>query len=156
MSVCIACHSEILPGSRWCSICRVSALSPSQGTLASPGKRFGAFFLDAAAPFVALLLIAGIAAALGTIAWLFVLGYFVWALFLFSRGTTPGKNMLRLTVIGENGQPASFWRMLLREWPGRFLSGLFFGLGYLWILFDRDRQAWHDKLASTFVVDRGS
>jgi len=44
--------------------------------------------------------------------------------------------------------------MLLREWIGRWLSGLLFGLGYLWILLDKDRQAWHDKLASTYVVER--
>jgi uncharacterized RDD family membrane protein YckC len=44
--------------------------------------------------------------------------------------------------------------MLLRERIGRWLSGLVFGLGYLWILLDKDRQAWYDKLASTYVVER--
>jgi uncharacterized RDD family membrane protein YckC len=26
------------------------------------------------------------------------------------------------------------------------------GLGFLWIVFDEDRQGWHDKIAGTLVV----
>jgi len=37
---------------------------------------------------------------------------------------------------------------------GRFLSGLFLGLGYFWALFDRNAQAWHDKLAGTVVIQK--
>jgi uncharacterized RDD family membrane protein YckC len=33
-----------------------------------------------------------------------------------------------------------------------FLSLLPLGLGFLWIAFDRDRQAWHDKVAGTVVI----
>jgi uncharacterized RDD family membrane protein YckC len=38
----------------------------------------------------------------------------------------------------------------------RGLSGIFslavVGLGFLWILRDAERQAWHDKIAGTYVV----
>src|SRR5690606_15441256 len=47
---------------------------------------------------------------------------------------------------------AGFLTMLFREWIGKWISGLIFGLGFLWILFDRDNQGWHAKIASTYVV----
>ncbi|MCL6558264.1 MAG: RDD family protein, partial [Firmicutes bacterium] len=45
-----------------------------------------------------------------------------------------------------------FLTMLIREWIGKWISGLILGLGFLWILFDRDNQGWHDKLMSTYVI----
>jgi len=86
----------------------------------------------------------GLLAGLG----MFVL-YVIWALRLFAHGTTPGKRVLGMRVIKENGDPAGFGTMLLREWIGKIISGMILSLGYLWILIDKDRQAWHDKLAST-------
>lgn len=71
---------------------------------------------------------------------------------LFSRGTTPGKNLLGMRVIKEDGQHAGFLTMLIRECIGKWISGLVFALGFLWILFDRDNQGWHDKLMSTYVI----
>jgi uncharacterized RDD family membrane protein YckC len=41
---------------------------------------------------------------------------------------------------------------VLRHVIGYPLSALFFGLGVFWMLWDRRRQAWHDKLAKTVVV----
>ncbi|HNR59128.1 MAG TPA: RDD family protein [Methanothrix sp.] len=26
-------------------------------------------------------------------------------------------------------------------------------LGYIWVLFDKKRQGWHDKIAGTYVVN---
>jgi len=43
--------------------------------------------------------------------------------------------------------------MLVREWVGKLISGMVLSLGYLWILLDRDRQRWHDKLVSTYVIE---
>ena len=47
-----------------------------------------------------------------------------------------------------------FFMMLVREWAAKWVSGLAFGMGFVWILFDRDRQGWHDKLMSTYVVEK--
>jgi len=30
-----------------------------------------------------------------------------------------------------------------------------FGLGYIWIAFDKNKQAWHDKIAGTYVIKAG-
>lgn len=126
------------------------------GVLASPAKRLGAHVIDMILPFCLLLGVGGmgwISNSAGIVG-LLTLAYIVWAIILFSHGTTPGKNMLGMDVVDEDGRPATFWRMLLREWVGKFISGVVFGLGYLWILIDKDRQGWHDKLASTYVVVR--
>ena len=40
----------------------------------------------------------------------------------------------------------------VREVVGKFLSGLVLCLGYLWMLWDAERQCWHDKLVGTRVV----
>jgi len=44
-----------------------------------------------------------------------------------------------------------FSRGLLR-WAGMEISGVVLFLGYLWILIDKKKQGWHDKIAGTYVV----
>jgi uncharacterized RDD family membrane protein YckC len=153
MALCRSCNSEVAPGSRWCSVCHAN-IAGEAATLASPGKRLGAFVLDVAIPFGALIVMLGLAGATESFGFgmLLFFGYWIWAFRLFTRGTTPGKMMLGLRVMKEAGPTAGFGTMLLRETVGKWISGLVFALGYLWILFDRDRQGWHDKLASTYVV----
>jgi len=155
-ATCASCGSAVLPGSRWCPLCHASVLPGLPGVLASPAKRLGAHVIDMFLPFCLLLAFGGFAALShrGSVFGALMLAYVVWAIVLFARGTTPGKNMLGMDVVDEQGQPATFWRMLLREWIGKFISGVVCGLGYLWILIDKDRQGWHDKLASTYVVVR--
>lgn len=73
-------------------------------------------------------------------------------LFIWKYGHTPGKKLLQLRVVNTAYQPVSFGTALLRESIGKWLSGLFLNLGYLWVFINGRRQAWHDKLAKTFVV----
>jgi hypothetical protein len=54
-----------------------------------------------------------------------------------------------------NGQIPGFWRMVLREGIGKTVSGVFLGLGFFWAIWDKDNQAWHDKIAGTVVVRAG-
>lgn len=166
MAQCRSCTAEIAPGTRWCGVCRANVLNQEVGRLASPGKRLGAYFLDLFVPVVSIFLIlgaAGVAAIAGGGEEAFGIGlllgmvllpaYVVWAFILFTKGMTPGKKLLGMRVIKEDGTSAGFFRMLVREWVGKTISGLIFSLGFLWILFDRDKQGWHDKLMSTYVVE---
>ena len=58
-----------------------------------------------------------------------------------------------MRVVREDWTSQGLPIMLIRETIEEFLiSPLIFSLGYLWILFDKDRQAWHDKLVSTYVI----
>lgn len=87
------------------------------------------------------------------IAWfLLVTGYFV--LFHGIGGKTIGKWLLGLKVVGANGTPVTYGRAFLR-WVGTMIC-IFFGLGFLWILCNKERRGWHDLLARTWVVrERG-
>lgn len=67
-------------------------------------------------------------------------------------GRTPGKLLLDLRVVNaRTGEPPGYVRAFVR-YIGYFLSALPLGLGFLWIVFDRQRQGLHDKLAGTRVV----
>lgn len=57
-----------------------------------------------------------------------------------------------MRVYKTGGEPAGFGTMLVRETVGKFISGLVFSPGYLWIIFDREHQGWHDKIAGTVVL----
>jgi uncharacterized RDD family membrane protein YckC len=85
--------------------------------------------------------------ALGVL--LFVPLYFIafWTL----AGATPGKRLLGLRIV-HDGQPKIAWPRALWRFIGYFLSALPLFLGYLWVFRDKQRQAWHDKLADTHVV----
>lgn len=73
--------------------------------------------------------------------------------FLHKTGSTPGKRALHLKVVSVSDEPLSVGRLILREVVGKMISGFFGSLGYFWYLFDEKRQAWHDKIAHTIVLD---
>ncbi len=67
------------------------------------------------------------------------------------RGATVGGTICHLQVVRLDGRPMDWPTAVVRA-LGCFLSLLFAGLGFLWIAFDREHQAWHDKIAGTVVV----
>ena len=79
--------------------------------------------------------------------------YFVLIGGFLAQGLTPGKYIMHLRVIDvRTHQAAGLWTMIIREVFGKFVSGMAFYLGYLWILIDPNSQTWHDRLAQTVVV----
>lgn len=68
------------------------------------------------------------------------------------NGQTPGKRMMRIRVVRKDGAKISWFDAFLREVVGKFISAFFLLLGYLWMLWDADKQTWHDKIASTIVI----
>lgn len=70
-------------------------------------------------------------------------------------GRTPGKALLRLSVV-TSGPPVPTPGIGLKSASVRFLawnlSGALLGIGYLLVLFRKDRRALHDLLAGTRVV----
>jgi len=80
---------------------------------------------------------------------LLVVGFF--GLFWTRRGQTLGMASWRLRVEREDGHLLG-WGDTLRRLGWSLLSLLPLGLGYLWILFDPLRRAWHDRLSGTRVV----
>ena len=51
----------------------------------------------------------------------------------------------------NGGGPIGYSRALVR-FLMRIISGAVFYLGYLWMLWDKEKQCWHDKAANDVVV----
>jgi len=80
--------------------------------------------------------------------------YVVYNAFLNADGrATLGKWLLGIRVLTTQGEPLGIGRSLVRA-LGYFLSGIFLELGFLWAAAHPMRQAWHDLLAGTVVVER--
>jgi uncharacterized RDD family membrane protein YckC len=122
------------------------------GPRADFGSRLGAAFIDGAILFVAFLVVGIVTNGKGgPIVWLGGIAYY--AYFEGSAsGQTVGKRATSIRVISSlEAGPIGFGRGLLR-YLGKVISGMALGLGYLWMLWDPERQTWQDKIANTFVV----
>lgn len=67
-------------------------------------------------------------------------------------GQTPGKMVLRIKVVRQDGSPVGYGRAAFREVPAKFLSGIIFGIGYLMVIFDEQKRALHDRMSDTYVI----
>ncbi|BCA78782.1 RDD family protein [Desulfuromonas sp. AOP6] len=67
-------------------------------------------------------------------------------------GQTPGKMAVRIKVIRTDGANIGYGSALLRETIGKGISTILFGIGYLMVAFDSQKQGLHDKIASTYVI----
>jgi uncharacterized RDD family membrane protein YckC/cytoskeletal protein CcmA (bactofilin family) len=76
-----------------------------------------------------------------------VYGACMWKL----RGSTVGGIVCDLRVVRVDGRPIEWDTAIVRA-LGCFLSLAVCGLGFIWIAFDQNHQAWHDKIAGTVVV----
>lgn len=76
--------------------------------------------------------------------------YFIIADVRFGR--TAGKALMGIRVMRRSGRKLTWSEAIAREVGGKIISGLPAGLGFLWAIVDRDRQAVHDKIAGSYVV----
>ena len=70
--------------------------------------------------------------------------------FWLAAGQTPGKRIMGVRIVRRDGGRVGLWNVI-RRFFGYWLSCVFF-LGFLWILVDDQRQAWHDSLSGTIVI----
>jgi uncharacterized RDD family membrane protein YckC len=75
-------------------------------------------------------------------------GYFV--VFHGLEGKTVGKWLLRLRVVGPRMGTIGYRRALLRWVAMVGVAPLL--LGFLWVLWSREKRGWHDFLARTWVI----
>jgi uncharacterized RDD family membrane protein YckC len=68
-----------------------------------------------------------------------------------TRGSTIGGSVFDLRVVRLDGRPID-WETAIVRALSCFLSMVVVGLGFIWIAFDGNKQAWHDKIAGTVVV----
>ena len=75
--------------------------------------------------------------------------------FLTSKfGGGIGKLIAGIQVVNPEGQKISFKRAFFRNYIGYTVSAIILYAGFIWILIDKQRQAWHDQVANTYVVTR--
>ena len=68
------------------------------------------------------------------------------------RGQTVGKMALSIRVLDlKEGGSIGYGRAFVRQLV-KIVSGAVILLGYLWMLWDREKQTWHDKAAGSVVV----
>ena len=123
---------------------------PEQLQTASPGRRLGGWALDG--------LVFGAT---------FAIGWLIWFLIVAQRGQTPGKQMLGMYIMREDGSRAGGWYTILREIviKGGYnlaisalsgstggLGSLLWPIGPLWCTWDREHQCLWDKVVSTYVA----
>ncbi len=84
--------------------------------------------------------------------------WFLWNLtYLVGRnGQSWGRKVAGLKVVNSDGASIGFWRALGRNLFAAFVSAPFLYLGFLWVIWDGQKQAWHDKVFRTYVVRRVS
>ncbi|HEY2355198.1 MAG TPA: RDD family protein [Gaiellaceae bacterium] len=69
-----------------------------------------------------------------------------------SRGQTVGQMALGIKVVDVNtGESIGYGRALVR-WLVSILSAIVIFLGYFWMIWDKEKQCWHDKAANDYVV----
>lgn len=80
----------------------------------------------------------------------------LWTYCVFSwtyMQATIGKQFMRISIVVEEGKTMNFWRANLRFFS-YIVSALGLCIGFFWIYFNHKRRAWHDYLASTYVVHK--
>lgn len=78
-----------------------------------------------------------------------VASFFCW--FWTRTGQTLGMQTWRLRIDDINGGRITSRQALIR-FAMAAVSALCLGLGYLWVLWDRDKCSWHDRASRTRVV----
>lgn len=66
-------------------------------------------------------------------------------------GATPGKKLMAVKIVKADGSKVTYPVAFIR-YVGYVLSAFVFMLGYLWIIWDKKKQGWHDKIAGTTVI----
>ena len=80
-----------------------------------------------------------------------VIAYVYWIFGWTFLGSTLGKLIMGLRVVGPGGSRVGFWRSVRRV-IGYVVSMFFLGLGFLWVIVNKQHHSWADKLAGTSVV----
>ncbi len=78
-----------------------------------------------------------------------IFSFFGW--FWVHGGQTPGMRAWRIRLIREDGGRIR-WRDALIRFLSAIAAWLPCGLGFIWLLFDRDKLTWYDRLSRTRLM----
>lgn len=121
---------------------------------ASFWRRFGALLIDGLIiGIINLIILKASNISVVSIFITILIGFSYEVLSVYYYGMTLGKRALNIRVISTLGDKLTLKQAFIRYFS-KILSKTFLSLGYLWMLFNDNRQTWHDKLASTIVILR--
>ena len=69
--------------------------------------------------------------------------------------STPSYRILGMEIVSMNGAEVNVKQRVVRLLSSIF-SFLLFYIGFIWIVFDKRRQTWHDKITGTYVIKYGA
>ena len=68
------------------------------------------------------------------------------------KQATPGKMAIEAKIVDAKTGGKPTFQQYVTRYIGYFISTIPLGLGLLWVAWDKKKQGWHDKLASTVVI----
>jgi uncharacterized RDD family membrane protein YckC len=80
--------------------------------------------------------------------YLLAISFLFYGWFWTHGGQTLGLRAWNLKVLTVDRQPIN-WKQALIRFFAAFFSWSFCGLGFLWILIDKQHRSWHDNLSGT-------
>ena len=73
-------------------------------------------------------------------------------MFWVYKQATPGKMIFNAKIVdAKTGEKPTTGQWIIR-YLGYIPSAIALGLGFLWVIWDKKKQGWHDKMAGTVVV----
>jgi len=136
---------------------QATGMPPDSGSASGPRagfwRRFAGTFIDG----ILVGIVSGILRAVTSYGVGTSLGLVVGAVYFTfmigsDRGQTVGQMAMGIRVIDFNGAgPIGYGRAFIR-WLVSLISTIVFFLGYFWMLWDKEKQCWHDKAANDVVV----
>jgi len=79
------------------------------------------------------------------------LAYYLYFWSSYGHGQTLGNRALGIRVVKTSGSELTLIDAFIR-YVGLILSCIVVFIGVIWVAFDPNKQGWHDKIASTYVV----
>jgi uncharacterized RDD family membrane protein YckC len=129
---------------------------PNGTELAGVGSRFVSYLIDAiiinVIGYVLMFTLVAVGADYMSASLIGLPCGLVYFTYFFGSGQTPGMKVMNIKLIRTDGDPEIGYGKGFLRWIGMLISALVIGLGFLWILIDKNKQGWHDKIADVYVV----
>jgi uncharacterized RDD family membrane protein YckC len=121
------------------------------GEAAGFWRRFAAAFIDGLVVTVVEVILKLVLGGVGVgLSFIFSFGYYTY--FHGRTGQTPGDAALGIRVVDvDTGEVIGYGRAFGRALVS-IASALVLLLGYLWMIWDKHKQTWHDKAVSSLPV----
>ncbi len=151
---CPSCGHPTPATTQFCSACG-SALDDVERPIASVeyasfGRRLSGYLIDTIILF-GLFIIGGSAFFEGA-GLIFIVIFFGYVVLFNANGGTLGKRALGMRLQNrETGENIGVGMAVVR-YIVAIVSGLAILIGYLWCIWDKNKQTWHDKAAGSVVV----